>query len=233
MMLIGAAVVVVALYLLRDVSAAIYRAIVPHTADLPGVGLVADVGLLVLVALFAVLAAQMWRTRSPYLGDLLMGGFGVVVAYVLSEVVKSLVGEDRPCRAQVALPDCPAVGDWSFPSNHTVIAIGLATAIVLASGQMLSSLQRWLVLALGILVGLARVLQGVHYPHDVLAGAVLGSSVTVAVVVMLVPWARGKARMLGRRGSSETSPETSPEMSPEASPGASREADSPAADIEA
>ena len=206
MMLIAAAVVVVALYLLKDVSAAIYRAIVPHTADLPGAGLIADVGLLGLVALFAVLAVQMWRTRSPYLGDLVMGGFGVVVAYALSEVVKSFVGEERPCRTQMVLPGCPAVGDWSFPSNHTVIAIALATAIVLGSGQVLSSLQRGLVIALAVLIGAARVLQGVHYPHDVLAGAVLGASVTIAVVVMLVPWARGKAQALRRRTPAEAGP---------------------------
>lgn len=227
MMLIAASVVVVALYLLRDVSAAIYRAIVPHTADLPGVELIADVGLLVLVALFAVLAVQMWRTRSAHLGDLLMGGFGVVVAYALSEMVKSLVGEDRPCRTQVALPDCPAVGDWSFPSNHTVIAVGLATAIVLASEQALSSLQRGLVIALAALIGAARVLQGVHYPHDVLAGAVVGSSVTIAVVVMLVPWARGKARALGRRAAAARTPATD---TPAA---AGPSVDSPAADVEA
>ncbi|QKT14287.1 undecaprenyl-diphosphatase [Rhodococcus sp. AG1013] len=199
MMLIAAAVLVVALYLLRDVSAAIYRAIVPHTSEIPGVGLIADVGLLALVALFAVLAVQMWRTRSVYLGDLLMGGFGVVVAYALSEVIKVFVSEERPCRVELALTDCPAAGDWSFPSNHTVIAVGLATAIVLASERALSSLQRGLVIALAALIGLARVLQGVHYPHDVLAGAIVGSSVTIAVVVMLVPWARNKARMLTRR----------------------------------
>lgn len=206
MMLIAAAVVVVGLYLLRDVSAAIYRAVVPHTADLPGVGLIADGGLLVLVALFAVVAVQMWRTRSPYLGDLLMGGFGVVVAYALSEVIKAFVSEDRPCRVQVPLPDCPAAGDWSFPSNHTAIAFGLATAIVLATERMLSSLQRGLVIALAVLIGVARVLQGVHYPHDVLAGAVVGSAVTIAVVVMLVPWARGRARALGRRAPVEEDP---------------------------
>lgn len=199
MMLVAAAVVVVALYLLRGVSAAIYRAIVPHTSDLPGVGLIADVGLLALVALFAVLAAQMWRTRSPYLGDLLMGGFGVVVAYALSEVVKVFVSEDRPCRVELTLADCPAPGDWSFPSNHTVIAVGLATAIVLATERILSSLQRGLVIALAGLIALSRVLQGVHYPHDVLAGAVVGSAVTVAVVAMLLPWAQTRARALGRR----------------------------------
>ncbi|MCA1006091.1 phosphatase PAP2 family protein [Rhodococcus hoagii] len=199
MMLVAAAVVVVALYLLRGVSAAIYRAIVPHTADLPGMGLIADVGLLALVALFAVLAAQMWRTRSPYLGDLLMGGFGVVVAYALSEVVKVFVSEDRPCRVELTLADCPAPGDWSFPSNHTVIAVGLATAIVLATERTLSSLQRGLVIGLAALIALSRVLQGVHYPHDVLAGAVVGSAVTVAVVAMLLPWAHNRARSLARR----------------------------------
>ncbi|CAM2837139.1 Phosphatase PAP2 family protein [Prescottella defluvii] len=211
MMLIAAAVLVVALYLLRDVGAAIYRAIVPHTSELPGVELIADGGLLVLVALYAVLAVQMWRTRSPHLGDLLMGGFGVVVAYALSEAVKMVVREDRPCRVELALPDCPAVGDWSFPSNHTVIAVGIATAIVLASDRVLSSLQRGLVIALAGLIGAARVLQGVHYPHDVLAGVILGSTVTVAVVVMLVPWARGKARTLTRRApAAEDRPQPDP-----------------------
>ncbi|MCD7050624.1 phosphatase PAP2 family protein [Rhodococcus sp. BH2-1] len=199
MMLVAAAVVVVALYLLRGVGAAIYRAIVPHTSDLPGVGLIAEIGLLALVALFAVLAVQMWRTRSPHLGELLMGGFGVVVAYVLSEVIKTFVSEDRPCRVELTLADCPSPGDWSFPSNHTVIAFGLATAIVLATERILSSLQRGLVIALAALIGLARVLQGVHYPHDVLAGAVVGSAVTIAVVAMLLPWAQTKARSLGRR----------------------------------
>ncbi|WJJ12759.1 phosphatase PAP2 family protein [Prescottella equi] len=199
MMLVAAAVVVVALYLLRGVGAAIYRAIVPHTSDLPGVGMIAEIGLLALVALFAVLAVQMWRTRSPHLGELLMGGFGVVVAYVLSEVIKTFVSEDRPCRVELTLADCPAPGDWSFPSNHTVIAFGLATAIVLATERILSSLQRGLVIALAALIGLARVLQGVHYPHDVLAGAVVGSAVTIAVVAMLLPWAQTKARSLGRR----------------------------------
>lgn len=199
MMLIAASVVVVALYLLKGASAAIYRATVPHTAEIPGVGLIADAGLLALVALFAVLAARMWRTRSPHLGTLLMGGFGVVVAYTLSELVKVFVSENRPCRVELALADCPAPGDWSFPSNHTVIAVGLATAIVLATERMLSSLQRGLVIAAAAVIGLARVLQGVHYPHDVLAGAVLGAAVTVAVVAMLMPWARAKARTLGRR----------------------------------
>ncbi|WP_305092469.1 phosphatase PAP2 family protein [Prescottella sp. R16] len=199
MMLIAAAVVVVGLYLLKGVSGALYRAIVPHTAELPGVGLIADGGLLVLVALYAVLAVYLWRNRPTQLGDLLVGGVGVVVAYVLSEVVKAFVSEDRPCRTQVALPDCPAPGDWSFPSNHTVIAVGIATVIVLASEKVLSALQRWLVVALAALIGLARVLQGVHYPHDVLAGAVVGSTVTIAVVVLLVPWARGKAQALRSR----------------------------------
>ncbi|RVW01541.1 phosphatase PAP2 family protein [Rhodococcus spongiicola] len=198
MMLIGAAVVVVALYLLKDVSAVIYRAIVPRTSDLPGVDLIADGGLLVLVAIFTVLAVRMWRTRSSYLGDLLMGGFGVVVAYGLSEVLKVFVGEMRPCHVELTLPNCPPVSDWSFPSNHSAIAFGLAAAIVLASVRMLSPMQRGLVIALAAVVALARVVQGAHYPHDVVAGAVVGSAVTTAVVVMLVPWARGKARALRR-----------------------------------
>ena len=48
------------------------------------------------------------------------------VAYVCSELLKSAVDEERPCRAVAgavaSIVECPAYGDWSFPSNHSTIA---------------------------------------------------------------------------------------------------------------
>ncbi|ONI85119.1 hypothetical protein ALI22I_29460 [Saccharothrix sp. ALI-22-I] len=95
-----------------------------------------------------------------------------VLAYLLSESVKGAWQEGRPCRVlgEVAtIVPCPEVGDWSFPSNHATIA-GAAAVAILWSSRALGALA----LAFAILTAASRVFVGVHYPHDVAAGLLLG-----------------------------------------------------------
>ncbi len=67
---------------------------------------------------------------------------------------------------------------WSFPSGHAAVAFALATSSSLSH-------PRWYVIVPGYLwattVAVSRVWLGVHYPGDVLAGAVLGAGIAVAV----------------------------------------------------
>jgi len=65
----------------------------------------------------------------------------------------------------------------SFPSDHT--AIGLTAAAVFL---LLGSPFGPLLLVMAIAVGFARVMAGVHYPSDVVAGAVLAALVSWLVV---------------------------------------------------
>lgn len=131
-----------------------------------------DAGLLVFVALFAV---GWWRARAGdarAMGLALAAPFAVVAAYLISEVSKTFIQEERPCRAvegAVHIAACPAPGDWSFPSNHATIAAASAAVIVVAWRRMAP----W-VLPLAALMAFSRVFVGVHYPHDVVAGFVLG-----------------------------------------------------------
>jgi len=59
---------------------------------------------------------------------------------------------------------------YSFPSGHTLHAVAF-TLVVLAYCPALF----WLVVPFAVLVALSRVVLGLHYPSDVLAGAAVGA----------------------------------------------------------
>ncbi len=86
----------------------------------------------------------------------------------------------RPLKARADRHDPPAPGDahLSFPSGHASLSAALVTSWSLSH-------PRWYVIGPGALwatgVALSRVHLGVHYPSDVLAGAVLGVGVAVLV----------------------------------------------------
>lgn len=104
---------------------------------------------------------------------------GIVITAVVVMVIKFTVRRRRP------------QGEWgriyrstdphSFPSGHAARSTMLAV-IALGLGPL------WLGLSLLIwapLVGLARIILGVHYPSDVLAGMVLGIIMGVLVLIFV------------------------------------------------
>ncbi|MFI0487429.1 phosphatase PAP2 family protein [Actinomadura sp. 9N215] len=141
-----------------------------------------DGGLLLFAALFV---AGWWRARgrdARSMGLALAAPFAVVAAYLVSEVSKTLIEEERPCRAvagAVHIAACPSPGDWSFPSNHATIAAASASAIVVAWRAL-----ALLVLPLAALMAFSRVFVGVHYPHDVAAGFAVGVVAAPAALVL-------------------------------------------------
>ncbi|WP_280194112.1 phosphatase PAP2 family protein [Nocardia farcinica] len=76
----------------------------------------------------------------------------------------------------------PAAGDWSWPSNHAVLAAAFATACVLAAPRV-----AWFAVPVALAVAAARVGAGVHYVHDVLSGLALGVVVVALVVALIRP----------------------------------------------
>jgi membrane-associated phospholipid phosphatase len=141
-----------------------------------------DAGLLVFAALFAW---NGWRTKGTAEFRLaLLAPLAVIGAYLVSEVAKSLIQEDRPCRAvagAVPIAECPSVGDWSFPSNHATIAASCAIVLTVVLPRLAP-----VVIPLALLMASSRVFVGVHYPHDVAAGFLVGSTVGVALALLAV-----------------------------------------------
>ncbi|GHB49400.1 phosphatase PAP2 family protein [Streptomyces viridiviolaceus] len=138
-------------------------------------------GLLLFGALFV---AAWWRARrgsATAFAIAVLAPVATAVAYVCSELLKSGFTEERPCRAVAgavpSLAECPPTGDWSFPSNHATIAGAAAVALALVRRTII-----WLTAPLALLMAFSRVFVGVHYPHDVAAGLLLGA--VVAAVAM-------------------------------------------------
>ncbi|MEH1012473.1 phosphatase PAP2 family protein [Micromonospora sp. CPCC 206060] len=178
-----------------DVSADWYREIVEFAEGSPPAvqwfaahfteASIVLLGLLLAVAAVRHLAAP---TRGRALA--LAAPVGVLLAYGLSEGTKPLLDQERPCRAfgqlEIIAAQCPPTGDWSFPSNHSTIAGATAAAILLLSRQL-----GLIATVVAALAAFSRTFVGVHYPHDVLAGLLLGATVTALTVPLLARWVTG------------------------------------------
>jgi undecaprenyl-diphosphatase len=105
-------------------------------------------------------------------GGRLMGAF--LIAFALELLLyRTLKKSFRRQRPFVALPDAVKwivpPDEFSFPSGHTAGAFVMATLLSAVSME----LGAVCFLFAGI-VGYSRVALGVHYPGDILAGAILG-----------------------------------------------------------
>ncbi|WBB65545.1 phosphatase PAP2 family protein [Micromonospora sp. WMMD812] len=152
-------------------------------------------GVIVLLGALLVAAALTRLRGGPRNRALaLVAPVPVLLAYGCSESLKSVVDEERPCRTAteaIIAGACPPPGDWSFPSNHATIAGALAVATLLVSHRI-----GLVAVPVAVLAAFSRTFVGVHYPHDVAAGALLGALVVLLVTPLL---ARPTAEVLRRR----------------------------------
>lgn len=109
---------------------------------------------------------------------------------LVNSAIKSAVGRPRPVGhfGTVAAPDSTGLNAYavhtvgarhrhrSFPSGHTNTAFAAATLCVVLLGW-----QFWPMYIPAALVGYSRVYLGLHFPLDIVFGAILGTGVTWAV----------------------------------------------------
>ena len=131
-------------------------------------GLILPVGIPTALGIYALV-----KNDEPMLKEAVYIGTSVIEALGITMAMKYTFDRQRPYEKYPNLiHPVSTEPDPSFPSGHTAAAFSLATSLSI-------TYPKWYVIAPSALwacgVGYSRINQGVHYPSDVLAGAVIGT----------------------------------------------------------
>jgi undecaprenyl-diphosphatase len=106
-------------------------------------------------------------------------GSAAILGILVFKALKLLSRRPRPCQVQ---PHCWATilppDQFSFPSGHTMTAFSIAIVV----SYFYPTLE-WPLYFLAASIGLSRIVLGMHFLSDVLAGALLGTALGVASIV--------------------------------------------------
>ena len=98
--------------------------------------------------------------------------WAMIVSQITAHSMKRFCTRPRPYLSvpEANLWEALVLKDYSFPSGHTTASFVLAVTLAVSN-----PFQAFWTLPLASIVGISRIYLGLHYPTDILTGAVLGS----------------------------------------------------------
>lgn len=99
-------------------------------------------------------------------------GSSLLLSAAISGIIKKTVKEPRPFVTYPEIQKLTKAGSESFPSGHTTDAFSMATSLTIAYPKWYVAVPAY---TYASAIGYSRMHLGVHYPGDVLAGAIIGS----------------------------------------------------------
>lgn len=111
--------------------------------------------------------------------DIFIVLFAAIFAWGIADFAKYYFASDRPF---VVLADVTALMDnhfnAAFPSGHTAFTAALAVAVTYFHRKTGAVL-----IVLSLLIGISRIIAGVHWPIDILGGFFLGTTISVTLLI--------------------------------------------------
>ena len=117
-----------------------------------------------------------WQAIATSLQMALAGFLGLVIY----KWIKQLTERARPfaVSSSISLGTAP-LDKYSFPSGHTLHAVTFSLIAIHAYPVL-----AWVLIPLTFLIALSRVVLGLHYPTDVMAGAIIGTTLATTIVLL-------------------------------------------------
>ncbi len=137
---------------------------------------------IILAGLFLLFHHDVFSAESPYRvflqkkKEILLVFITSGLAWVVSQVLKYIIHIDRPFVAMSDLTTLFPETGFAFPSGHATFFMALAVALFFMHKKV-----GYIFMGFALLIGLARIAGGVHYPVDILGGFVLGGLVAYSV----------------------------------------------------
>ncbi|MCR8861016.1 undecaprenyl-diphosphatase [Bacillus pseudomycoides] len=134
-----------------------------------------------------------WFTRNNKNRMMIIqGGLAFIVAEIIGKIVGQFYSHQQPF---AVLPNVNQLVeheiDNSFPSDHTILFFSICVSIWLVRKK-----EGWLWLMLAFCVAISRIWVGVHYPIDVVTGALVGI-ISALFVYWIAPKLSFIKRLLG------------------------------------
>lgn len=126
-------------------------------------------------AAILVFAGSLFQEDHRFQDAAFTGLESLILANLLTNGLKALSGRARPWQQDGADDWEPFSGDTSFPSGHATTAFALMTPWIMYFDHPLA----WAAMGVAAATSLSRVTLRYHWPSDVLAGALIGSSVSI------------------------------------------------------
>lgn len=105
----------------------------------------------------------------------------LLITYIFTDIIlKPIFARARPFIADGVTPIIAAPHGYSFPSGHTATAFAAASAIFVFNRRAGAAAY-----AAAALIGFSRAYLYVHYPSDIIAGAVIGIIIGAALGMII------------------------------------------------
>lgn len=140
----------------------------------PKLTLLGNAGAIWIAAALALLLSKKYRKYGICLACALMAGL-----LICNVGLKNIVARPRPCWIESVELLISTPKDYSFPSGHTWSAVTGAWVVTAANRKF-----GFIAIPLAVLLAFSRLYLYVHFPSDILVGALIGAALGILAVAL-------------------------------------------------